>query len=248
MTVIDKVIKQCFKDTAGGFLMMIFGGLAITLFISFVFTILFVPVLMILMVVGLYKVAIHTFDKSVYGEEAMFYQVLPVSSEQIVVSRIFVGMATLVTFHLASYGSLLGGVMTLGLGDDMAEVFRDILLMEATSEFSYLIGGPKLLLAAMIITYLATVFLEAALAFTLITYTRTSGKTKSSGSDKSGVVIVLLLLVRNLENMAIMVATSYMQSSMNLYVFLTGVIVASIVLGCIMCKSIKKRLENNLQL
>lgn len=247
MTVIDKVIKQCFKDTAGGFLMMIFGGLATTLFISFVFTILFVPVLMILMIVGLYKVAIHTFDKSVYGEEAMFYQALPVSSEQIVVSRVFVGMTALATFHLASYGSLLGGVLMLGLGDDMAEVFRDILLMEATSEFAYLIGGSKLLLAVMI-TYLATVFLEAALAFTLITYTRTSGKTKASGSDKTGVVIVLLLLVRNLENMAIMAATSYMQSSMNLYVFLTGVIVASIVLGCIMCKSIKKRLENNLQL
>lgn len=248
MTVIDKVIKQCFKDTAGGFLMMIFGGLATTLFISFVFTILFVPVLMILMIVGLYKVAIHTFDKSVYGEEAMFYQALPVSSEQIVVSRIFVGMAALVTFHIASYGSLLGGVMTLGLGDDMAEVFRDILLLEVTSEFSYLIGGPKLLLAAMIITYLATVFLESALAFTLITYTRTNGTMRNSGSDKTGVVIVLLLLIRNLENMAILAATAYMQSNMNLYVFLAGVIAASIVLGSIMCKLIKKRLENNLQL
>lgn len=243
MTVIDKVIKQCFKDAAGGFLMMIFSGLAITLFISFIFTILFVPVLMILMIVGLYKVAIHTFDKSVYGEEAIFYQALPVSSEQIVVSRVFVGMVALITFHLASYGSLLGGVMTLGLGDDIGESLMDVI-----SQLTYLINGPEILLVAVIITYLATVFLESTLAFTLITYTRTSGTIRNSGSDKTGVVIVLLLLIRNLENMAILAATTYMQSSTNLYVFLAGVIVASIVLGSIMCKLIKKRLENNLQL
>lgn len=243
MTVIDKVIKQCFKDAAGGFLMMIFSGLAITLFISFIFTILFVPVLMILMIVGLYKVAIHTFDKSVYGEEAIFYQALPVSSEQIVVSRVFVGMVALITFHLASYGSLLGGVMTLGLGDDIGESLMDVI-----SQLTYLINGPEILLVAVIITYLATVFLESTLAFTLITYTRTSGTIRNSGSDKTGVVIVLLLLIRNLENMAILAATTYMQSSTNLYVFLAGVILASIVLGSIMCKLIKKRLENNLQL
>ena len=214
MTVIDKVIKQCFKDAAGGFLMMIFSGLAITLFISFIFTILFVPVLMILMIVGLYKVAIHTFDKSVYGEEAIFYQALPVSSEQIVVSRVFVGMVALITFHLASYGSLLGGVMTLGLGDDIGESLMDVI-----SQLTYLINGPEILLVAVIITYLATVFLESTLAFTLITYTRTSGTIRNSGSDKTGVVIVLLLLIRNLENMAILAATTYMQSSTNLYVF-----------------------------
>ena len=198
---------------------------------------------MILMIVGLYKVAIHTFDKSVYGEEAIFYQALPVSSEQIVVSRVFVGMVALITFHLASYGSLLGGVMTLGLGDDIGESLMDVI-----SQLTYLINGPEILLVAVIITYLATVFLESTLAFTLITYTRTSGTIRNSGSDKTGVVIVLLLLIRNLENMAILAATTYMQSSTNLYVFLAGVIVASIVLGSIMCKLIKKRLENNLQL
>ncbi len=248
MTMIDKVIKQCFKDTGNGFLMMIFGGLATVLFISFVFTILLIPFLIILMIVGLYKVAIQLFDRSIYGEEAMFYQVLPVSSEQIVVSRIFVGMTALVTFHLASYGSLLGGLVALGIGDDIGEALTDIVLMGATSELAYLVNGPEILLVVMIITYLATVFLEATLAFTLITYTRTSGKARNSGSDKTGVVIVLLLLIRNLENMAIMVATSYMQNSANLYVFLVGVIVTSVVLGCIMCKAIKKRLENNLQL
>ena len=239
MTVIDKVIKQCFKDTASGFLMMIFGGLATTLFISFVFTILFVPILMILMIVGLYKVAIHIFDRSVYGEEAMFYQVLPVSSEQIVVSRMFVGMVALITFHISSYGSLLGGLLTLGLGNDMMDALKDIV---------YVMQGNELFWVMIAITYLTTLFLESALAFTLITYTRTSGKGRNSGSDKTGVVIVLLLLIRNLENTAIIAATSYMQSSTNLYVFLAGVIAVSIVLGCFMCKAIKKRLENNLQL
>ena len=133
--------------------------------------------------------------------------------------------------------------MTLGLGDDIGESLMDVI-----SQLTYLINGPEILLVAVIITYLATVFLESTLAFTLITYTRTSGTIRNSGSDKTGVVIVLLLLIRNLENMAILAATTYMQSSTNLYVFLAGVIVASIVLGSIMCKLIKKRLENNLQL
>ena len=154
--------------------MIIFGGLATTLFISFVFTILFVPILMILMIVGLYKVAIHIFDRSVYGEEAMFYQVLPVSSEQIVVSRMFVGMVALITFHISSYGSLLGGLLTLGLGNDMMDALKDIV---------YVMQGNELFWVMIAVTYLATLFLESALAFTLITYTRTSGKGRNSGSD-----------------------------------------------------------------
>lgn len=239
MTVIDKVIKQCFKDSSSGFLMMIFGGLTTSIFISFVFTVLFVPVLMILMVVGLYKVAIKLFDRSVYGEDAMFYQALPVSGEQIIVSRIFVGMVALVTFHLSAYGSLASGLVMLGIGDVLVEIASDIALV---------VDNMGLLLAVLSITYLATVFLEAALAFALITFTQTSKKVGRSSSDKTGLVIVILLLIRNAENTAITAVISLLESSTNIYLFLVVVMVATVVLGGLMCKTIKRRLENNLEL
>ena len=241
MSMIDKVIKQCFKDTANAFMMIIFGGFFSSLLISFGFTVLIAPVAFIIMIVGVWKVISYLFYKSLYTEEAIIYQVLPVKVEEIIVSRIFVGMIAWMLFYLTFIESIALGIAFLS---------SDIGVMDALHELCelvYALGAAAFVCFA--ITFITSIFLEVVLIFVGVTYFNTSESAKRNGLVRVAIILGFWALLKGSEMLYSLVLDFATQGEMMTYYLATaGLIVVSIMVGCLGCKLIKNRLENNLQL
>ena len=241
MSMIDKVIKQCFKDTTNAFMMIIFGGFFSSLLISFGFTALIAPVAFIIMIVGVWKVISYLFYKSLYTEEAIIYQVLPVKVEEIIVSRIFVGMIAWMLFYLTFIESIALGIAFLS---------SDIGVMDALNELCelvYTVGVAAFVCFA--ITFITSIFLEVVLIFVGVTYFNTSESAKRNGLVRVAIILGFWALLKGSEMLYSLVLDFATQGEMMTYYLATaGLIAVSIMVGCLGCKLIKNRLENNLQL
>ena len=241
MSMIDKVIKQCFKDTTNALMMIIFGGFFSSLLISFGFTALIAPVAFIIMIVGVWKVISYLFYKSLYTEEAIIYQALPVKVEEIIVSRIFVGMIAWILFYLTFIESIALGIAFLS---------SDIGVMNALHELCelvYTVGAVAFVCFA--ITFITSIFLEVVLIFVGVTYFNTSESAKRNGLVRVAIILGFWALLKGSEMLYSLVLDFATQGEMMTYYLATaGLIVVSIMVGCLGCKLIKNRLENNLQL
>ncbi|MBR5516470.1 MAG: hypothetical protein IKU53_00725 [Firmicutes bacterium] len=241
MKTIDKVIKQCFKDTKQYFLMMIVGGFCMTFLIASLVGIVIAPVTMILVVVGIIKALIYLFEKSLYSEEAMIYQMLPVSADQIIVSRVFVGMVAIAVFWISVFQCILIGfpmVISNMSINDMVEFVLSLL---------YKMGMATTITIA--IASVTNLFFEVTVIFGMVTFMHTTAAAKDNGMVRVAIMLGMLGLLRSTAFMLPEIGLFGGDNSQLKIVLILGVfIVFTTVVGCIMCKLIKNRLENNLQL
>ena len=241
MSTIDKVIKQCFKDTANSFMMIIFSGFFTSLLLAFGFTALIAPIALIIMIVGVYKVIAYLFYKSIYAEEATMYQMLPVSAEEIIISRVFVGMVAWILFYLTFAESIALGIAFLD---------SDVGIMGVIEEFCelvYTIGVAAFV--SFIAIFLTSIFLEIVLIFAGVTYFNTNNGAKQKGVQRFAIILGTWGLVRVSEMLYSAVLQLAIVGNMMTFCIATiGLVVGSIIIGSLLCKQIKKRLEHNLQL
>lgn len=241
MTMIDKVIKQCFKDTTNAFMMIIFGGLFSSLLISFGFTALIAPITFVVMIVGVWKVISYLFYKSLYSEEAVIYQALPIKAEEVIVSRIFVGMVAWVLFYLTFIESIALGITFLSSDIGVLDALKEL------CELVYTIGAIAFICFA--ITFIANIFLEVVLIFAVVTYYNTSEAAKQKGLVRVAIILGLWALLKGSEMLySLVLGFAAEGETMAYYLAAVGLVIGSILIGCLGCKFIKNRLENNLQL
>lgn len=241
MSIVDKVIKQCFRDTKEYFLMMITGGILVTMLIAFLITALIAPLVLLLIFYGIYRTIQYLFEKSIYTEEGIMYQSLPVSADQVVVSRIFVGMIAMAVFWTMCFLSIIvGGVIAIGNLSILNMV--DFALAQL-----YKIG--IVTTVGITVAMIASLFFEVSLIFMVITLQYTTKAAKESGIVRGGIVFGMLALIRVVEyiilKLNVLIVTD-IDSKILIMILLFTVI--NIALGCMFCKLIKNRLENNLQL
>lgn len=239
MSTIDKVIKQCFKDTKSGFMMIIFGGLFVVLLFSFGFTALVAPIATIVMVVGLYKILAYLFYKSLYSEEAKLYQMLPIPTEEIIISRIFVGIVAYVTFIIMTAGSVFVGTAFLFSNFDDVSFMDEIFLVAYDAGIAAFVS--------YVIIYLIYIALEIVFIFAAVTFFNTDAKEK--GFLRALIIIGMIVGLRIASMLLTSLLTIIAAGEIIIY-YIAAIIMmaASICVIWLCCRFIKKRLENNLQL
>ncbi|MBR6528720.1 MAG: hypothetical protein IKT62_01655 [Firmicutes bacterium] len=239
MSSIDKVIKQCFKDTKSYFMMVIFGGLFVALLLSFGFTALVAPIALIVMVVGIFKILAYLFYKSIFAEEATLYQMLPVSANEIVVSRVFVAVIAFLSFYITLLGSFSFGVIILFSDIDEMTFFDNLFLI------AHDVG--ILAFVSYLIVYFMNILLEVVLIFTGVTIFNTSAKEK--GFLRALTIIGIWVALKIMSSIFTSVLTlAAMGSTTTYYMAAIAMIASAAIVSGICCRYVKTRLENNLQL
>lgn len=241
MTTVDKVIKQCFKDTKEAFMMIVFGGLFTSILVAFGFTALIAPVTIVIMVIGVIKVILYLFVKSIYGEEATLYQLLPISTYEIIVSRVFVGMVAYVIFYLVFFGSIFWGFA--GISEDtsiLTEIkgLLDVIHTVGVGVFVSCLCG-----------LLSNLFIEIMLIFTIASYWHTSILAKEKGIVRGFFGFALWVLIMITENILTAVFNLAIAGKMTaFFLAIGGLLVVSVVVGVICSNLIRKRITYKLQL
>jgi hypothetical protein len=99
------------------------------------------------------------------------------------------------------------------------------------------------------VAMIASLFFEVSLIFMVITLQYTTKAAKESGIVRGGIVFGMLALIRVVEyiilKLNVLIVTDVDNKILIMILLFT---VINIALGCMFCKLIKKRLENNLQL
>lgn len=243
MNMLKKVTKQCFKDTQQYFMMIIVGGIATGLCISSPVLWLFAIAAVILMFVGIVKTMTYLFHKSVFDESAVIYHMLPVSANEIIVSRLIVALIAWLIFQTVFIFSISFGIASLidnVVINDVINVFFQP-VTEANS-----MG--MLALPLIMIGFLASTFFDVAFFFSF------AGLNKSKEVKENFFLRMLLaaalVIVFNIKGRFIAeVGVIIMDAKASMfYLLMTIFILLSVLLGLLMCKLVKYRLEKRLYL
>ena len=162
MNRLDKCIKINFRMVSNEIgIMCVAGGAMCLCFLSLIMLII-IPVLAIVQLVFTVKMYEKLFYTGLYGETALLYQSLPVTWEEMTVSKIFTAgtgnlMAQLVTFICMAAGAGLSS-----FGEEFADIFFKAWSMTLeTSGFQTLV--PLNLLAAAASIYRMSAFILMAI-------------------------------------------------------------------------------------
>lgn len=230
MNNIDKYIKLNFSFIKGEMVglfccaVMFFVGV----FLPSLMPILFGVVVAVIVI--LVKIYIKIFYKSLFGEEAHLYQTMPVSTDQMIVAKIFVVMVAFLIFQAGMYmGLATGGTMVLTT-ETYGESFRAL----ATAVSG--IGNLEVIL--FVLASVIEAFGKVAMVFALITIYNTLLK----GTAGKLLMIAGYFIIVNVEDKLIPSGIEKLIGS-NFYIDAVVVMIVSILLGVASCMIIKNCLE-----